>query len=72
MSVMEVKRMIGAVSKMVATGHIVVFGSDKDGGSYIYNKKEKVAHKFWERHGVYEIPIWIKMPCHFGGHPCRG
>ena len=61
-TVMDIKRVIAAVSRFVKSGHKVVFDDEKDGGSYILNKKTKKYYKMYERNGIYEVPIWIRKP----------
>ena len=71
-TVMDIKRVIAAVSRLVKSGHKVVFDDEREGGSYIYNKKTRKYIKMYERNGVYEVPIWIRKPSQgFGGRPSQ-
>ncbi len=72
-AVMDLQRIIVAVSRMVKAGNRVVFDSAENGGSYIYNKKSGRYHVIHERNGVYVVPIWIRRPTTTGfrGHPTR-
>ena len=67
--VLDIKRMIIAVSAIVKTGHRVVFDEESEGGSYVQNKQTGRYYKIWERNGVYELPIWVRKPTTFGGQP---
>ena len=66
-TVMDVRRPLAAVSRIVATGHRVVFDAEEDGGSYIENKSTGKWHKLHLRDGVYVLPGWIKPASSLSG-----
>jgi len=62
-TVMNVRRPIAAVSRMVGKGHTVVFAPENEGGSYVCIKKSNGGYEYkrvHERNGVYVLPAWIE------------
>jgi hypothetical protein len=66
-TVMDVRRPIASVSRMVRSGHKVVF----DDLSYIQNKTTGEKIRIFERNGVYTLPAWLEEPPHHSNsrHP---
>ena len=58
---MPVRRPIASVSRMVALGHTVVFRPEGQGGSFIKTKAGE-ANNIFARNGVFEVPIWVRVP----------
>ena len=61
-TVMDIRRALGSVSRMVHANHRVVFDSEENGGSYILDRNANCKHKVYERNGVYILPVWLVTP----------
>ena len=48
---------VSAVRKMVLAGKRVVFDSEADGGSYVFDKKKQKYLKIRDRSGVYCVRV---------------
>ena len=53
---------LGAVSEMVANNCQVVFDSEANGGSYIWNRNRGEYYKMFPHNGIYTIPVWVRIP----------
>ena len=59
--VCPVTKALGSVSKMVQSGHRVVFDSAENGeGSYIQNRATGNKTYLREENGVFVLDVWVK------------